>query len=182
MTPNSPSPVWEVSGLYRLVPLRVLRNTPGVSFDLVPTETLPRIDGIDRVIHAGGAVSPGSVGDVLRPWYMHAHQDDHLIVLHGTRFVDLYTPSHGRIESFTVTSHEIVHQGKVINDGPAMLVWPRGVFHRIRSDEETGSASINFAVRYEGFDIRTNFNVYDLDMTTRAYRMIRAGHLDQPTG
>jgi hypothetical protein len=54
-------------------------------------------------------------------------------------------------------------------------------FHRIRSDEESGSASINFAVRYEGFDVRTNFNVYDLDPVGGKYRMIRAGYLDQPT-
>jgi hypothetical protein len=63
-----------------------------------------------------------------------------------------------------------------------MLIWPCGVFHRIRSDEKTGSASLNFAVRYDGFDIKTNFNVYDLDPATGEYRMIRAGHLDQPMG
>jgi hypothetical protein len=96
--------------------------------------------------------------------------------------VDIYTQSHGRVESFSVTSHRIEHDGKVLYDGPAMLVWPCGVFHRIRSDEETGSASVNFAVRYEGFDIRTNFNVYDLDPIGGKYRMIRAGYLDQPMG
>jgi hypothetical protein len=63
-----------------------------------------------------------------------------------------------------------------------MLVWPRGVFHRIRSDEKSGSASLNFAVRYEGFDIRTNFNIYDLNPADGEYWMIRAGYLDQPTG
>jgi hypothetical protein len=170
----------QVAGLYRIVPLRVLRKTPGVSFDLVPTEALPRIDGLDRVLHDGGAVSPGAVVNVLRPWYMHPHQDDNLVVLHGTRFVDIYTKAHGQIESFDVEPHQIRHGGKVIYDGAAMLVWPRGVFHRIRSDEKLGSASLNFAVRYEGFDIRSNFNVYDLDPRTGEYQMIRAGYLDQP--
>ena len=172
----------QVAGLYRIVPLRVLRKTPGVSFDLVPTEALPRIDGLDRVLHDGGAVSPGAVGDVLRPWYMHPCQDDNLVVLHGTRFVDIYTQAHGRVESLDLTPHRITHNGKIIYDGGAMLVWPRGVFHRIRSDETLGSASLNFAVRYEGFDIRTNFNVYDLDVESGEYRTIRAGYLDQPTG
>ena len=115
---------------------QVLRKTPGVSFDLVPTEVLPHIDGIDRVLHDGGAVSPGAVGDVSRPWYMHPHQDDNLIVLHGTRFVDIYTKAHGRVESFDVAPHQIRHGGKVVYDGAAMLVWPRSVFHRIRSDEK----------------------------------------------
>lgn len=171
-----------VAGLYRIIPLRVLRKTPGVSFDLVPTEVLPRIDGIDRVLHNGGAVSPGPVGDVARPWYMHPCQDDNLVVLHGTRFVDIYNQSHGRIESFDVAPNQIRQGGKIIYDGAAMLVWPRGVFHRIQSDEKTGSASINFAVRYEGFDIRTNFNVYDLDPAAGQFQMIRPGHLDQPPG
>lgn len=170
----------EVAALYRIIPLRVLRRTPGVSFDLVPTEVLPHIDGIDRVLHDGGAVSPGAVGDVARPWYMHPNQDDNLIVLHGTRFVDIYTKEHGRIESFDVGPSEIRHDGNVIFDGAAMLVWPRGVFHRIRSDEKTGSASLNFAVRYDGFDINTNFNIYDLDTTSGQYRTLRSGYLDQP--
>jgi len=172
----------QVAGLYRIIPLRVLRKTPGVSFDLVPTEALPHIDGLDRVLHDGGAVSPGAVGDVPRPWYMHPHQDDNLVVLHGTRFVDIYTKAHGQVESFDVAPHQIRHGGKVVYDGAAMLVWPHCVFHRIRSDEKLGSASLNFAVRYDDFDIRTNFNVYDLDPISGEYRVIRAGYLDQPTG
>jgi hypothetical protein len=170
----------QVEGLYRIIPLRVLRKTPGVSFDLVPTAVLPHIDGIDRVLHDGGAVSPGAVGDVARPWYMHPHQDDNLIVLYGTRFVDIYTKAHGRIESFDIAPHQIRQGEKVIFDGAAMLVWPRGVFHRIRSDEKTGSASLNFAVRYDGFDIDTNFNVYDLEPAAGEYRTLRPGYLDQP--
>ena len=170
----------QVAGLYRIIPLHVLRKTPGVSFDLVPTEVLPHIDGIDRVLHDGGAVSPGPVGDVARPWYMHPHQEDNLVVLHGTRFVDIYTKDHGRIESFDVEPHQIRHGGKVIYDGAAMLVWPRSVFHRIRSDEKLGSASLNFAVRYEGFDIATNFNIYDLNPASGEYRTLRPGYLDQP--
>jgi hypothetical protein len=172
----------QVAGLYSIIPLRVLRKTPGVSFDLVPTEMVPRIDGIDRVLHDGGAISPGAVDNVARPWYMHPHQDDNLIVLHGMRFVDIYTKEHGRIESFDVAPHQIRQDGKVICDGAAMLVWPRGVFHRIRSDEINGSASLNFAVRYEGFDLRTNFNIYALDPDSGEYQTLRPGYLDQPTG
>lgn len=170
----------EVAGLYRIIPLGVLRRTPGVAFDLVPMEAFPEISGIDRVLHQGGAVSPGPVGDVERPWYMHAHQDDNLIVLQGIRYVDIYTPYHGRVESFVVQPQQVLRGDDVVFDGPAMLVWPRGVFHRIKSSDEWGSASINFAVRYEGFDLRTNFSIYDLDTQTGEYRVIRQGHLDQP--
>jgi len=171
----------EVAGLYKIVPLKVLRRTPGVYFDLVPKVTLPHIDGLDRVLHEGGALSPGPVGEVARPWYMHLHQDDNLIVLHGSRYVDIYTPAHGQIESFVVTPHLVKHGNEILFDGPAMLVWPCHVFHRIRS-ADNGSASLNFAVRYEGFDLRTNFNIYDLNTTTGEYRLIREGYLDQITG
>lgn len=169
----------QVAGLYRIIPLNPLRKTPKVTFDCVPLDILPKIDAIDRVLHEGGALSPGPVGEVARPWYMHPSQDDNLIVLHGTRHVEIYTPEHGRIEEFTVTPNEIMRNGQVIFQGGAMLVWPRLVFHRIRTAKE-GSASLNFAVHHQGFDIRANFNIYDLDPENGTFRVIREGHLDQP--
>ncbi len=174
---TTPSVFAEVQDFYRIVPLQQLRRTPGVFFDNVPMESLPRIDAIDRVIHAQSAVSPGPVGDVARPWYMHLSQDDNLIVLQGTRHVDIYLQAHGML-SFTVTASQIIQDGNVIFDGPAMLVWPRFVFHRITSGPE-GSASLNFAAHYDGLDMRTNFNIYDLDLETGRYRVIREGIQDQ---
>ena len=168
----------EVAGFYRIIPLAPLRKTLRVSFDCLPMGHLPRIDAIDRVLHENGATSPGPVGEVARPWYMHPSQDDNLLVLHGTRHVEIYSRDHGRVEAFTVTPREILRNGEAIYRGGAMLVWPRHVFHRIRSGE-AGSASLNFAVHYPGFDIRTNFNVYDLDPISGSYRLIREGHLDQ---
>lgn len=170
----------EVEGLYRIVALQAVRRTPGVRFDMVQLEALLRIDALDRVLHDGGAVSPGPVGDIERPWYMHTSQDDNLLVLHGTRDVDIYTPAHGRVEHFTVTAEHVMRDGKVLHEGAAMLVWPRGVFHRIVSDPIVGSASLNLATHYDGFDIETNFSVYDLNTETGAYRVIRKGALDQP--
>lgn len=170
----------EVPGLYRVIPLRILRRTPGVCFDMIPRSIFSRIGSIDRVLHEGGACSPGPVGDVQRPWYMHPHQDDNLIVLYGTRHVDIYTPTHGAVEHFVVTADRVEKGGRLFYDGPAMLVWPRGVFHRVESPEPTGSASLNFAMHYDGVDLRTNFNIYDLDVETGEYRVIREGHLDQP--
>ncbi len=169
----------EVPGLYRVVSLNALRRTRQVSFDTVPTAIFSGATAMDRVLHEPGAVSPGPVGDVARPWYMHPCQDDNLIVLHGARHIDIFTPTHGKVESFVVTPNMIAKGEKTIYDGPAMLVWPRGVFHRIRSDDKEGSASLNFAVHHEGFDLRTNFNIYDLDTDGRGYKVIRAGHLDQ---
>lgn len=169
----------EVKDLYRVIALKPFRRTEGVSFDMLPVSNLVSIDAIDRVIHTGGARSPGAVGDVERPWYMHPHQADNLLVLHGTRYVDIYTPDHGKVESFTATPNRILHGDKLLYDGPAMLVWPCRVFHRIVSDKVKGSASVNLATHYEGFDIATNFSIYDLDTGTGKYKVIRKGSLDQ---
>jgi hypothetical protein len=168
----------EEEGLYKIIPLKLFRKTKGVSFDILPKEIVPKVDAVDRVIHSKSAVSPGPVGDVAEPWYMHPHQDDNLMVLQGVRHVDIYTTAHGKIESFVVTPNEIMQDGRTIYDGAALLVWPRGVFHRVKSLEE-GSASVNLATHYEGIDMRTNFNIYDLDIQTGKFKVIREGHLDQ---
>ena len=109
---------------------------------------------------------------------MHPHQDDNLVVLHGTRLVDIYTKEHGRMESFEVKVDRITMNGKLKYNGPAMLVWPRMVFHRVESLAE-GSSAINFAVHYDGIDMRTNFNIYDLDLKTGDFHIIREGFRDQ---
>lgn len=168
----------EVARFYRVIRLKPFRRTPGVAFDILPMQFLPHIEGIDRVIHQKRALSPGSVGDIERPWYMHPHQEDNLIVLQGVRTVEIYTLEHRRVETFVVEPERIVHNSKVMFEGPAMVVWPTNVFHRIVSGDE-GSASLNFAVRLPGFDPATNFSIYDLNTETGEYREIRRGSLDQ---
>ena len=168
----------EVEALYRIIPLTPFRRTPNVSFDCLPMGALPHINAVDRVIHKSNAVSPGPVGDVERPWYMHPHQDDNLMVLQGTRYVDIYRKRYEKMEHFVVRADHIGKDGRILYDGPAMLVWPRGVFHRIRTGED-GSASLNFAVHYGGFEIQTNFNIYDLNTASGRFKTIREGHEDQ---
>jgi hypothetical protein len=168
----------EKKGLYKIIEMKLFRKTPGVLFDLFPLETIPHIDAIDRVAHVRNAISPGPVGNLDRTWYMHEHQSDHLIVLHGQRTVQLFTKDHGKIEEFIVRPNEIYHNGELVFDGGAVLSWPTHVFHRITSGED-GSASINLAVHYEGFDIRSNFDIYDLDTETGAYSVVRKGYEDQ---
>ncbi|HWR12141.1 MAG TPA: hypothetical protein VN445_09980 [Rectinemataceae bacterium] len=168
----------EVEGFWRIITLKPFRKTEGVSFDILPMKYLPKIDGVDRVVHKHGALSPGSVGDVKRPWYLHPQQEDNLLVLRGVRMVDIYSLKHRRLERFTVEPERIFHNDALVYEGPAMVVWPTNVFHRIMSGDD-GSVSLNFAVRLPGFDIDTNFSVYDLDTDTGDYRVIREGSLDQ---
>lgn len=168
----------EVINLYQIIKIDDFRKTPGVTFNILPREIVERTDAFDRVIHERGAVSPGPVGDCQRPWYMHLYQDDNLVILYGAREVDIYTPEHGQIEHFTVTPNEVYKNGILLTSGCSMLVWPKRVFHRIISGAE-GSASINLAVHYAGWDIRNNFNIYDLDTATGEFRVIREGFEDQ---
>lgn len=169
--------------MYRLVPLRTLRNTAKVRFhEMVPSD-IPKIHGIDRVIHEAYATSPGPIDDgpiqVKRPWYMHPAQDDNLIVLQGERFIDVFCPIQKLMASFIVTPDKIYKNNKLYHDSPAMIVWPAGIFHRIVSGKD-GSISVNFATRSKGFNLDDNFNVYDLDVTTGNSRLIRDGKDDQP--
>ena len=165
-------------GFWKVIKLVPFRRTPGVYFDIFPMEFLPRIDGIDRVVHEHGAVSPGSIGEVTRTWYYHPFQDDNLLVLHGQRTAEIYNLEHKRVETFIVTPDKVTHNGEVIYEGPCILVWPTKVFHRITSGEQ-GSVSLNFAVRYPGFDIDTNFSIYDLDTATGKFTLLRLGKVDQ---
>jgi len=168
----------EIAGFYRVITLVPFRRTPGVSFDIFPMDFLPKIDGIDRVMHESDALSPGPAGGVARPWYMHPQQKDNLIVLSGVRTVDIYTLEHRSMLTFVVEPDRIIKNGELLYEGPAMLVWPERVFHRIRSGAH-GSASLNFAVRSHEIDMRTNFNIYDLDIEANNFRLLREGFMDQ---
>lgn len=170
--------VKEVEGFYKVIKLKEFRRTKGVKFDIMIKSMVPKIDAIDRVIHEQGAISPGSVGSVERAWYMHPHQEDNLFVLYGKRYIELYLPKYGEVESFVITPDYISHNGEIILEGGGLITWTTNVFHRIESGKE-GSASINLATHLEGFDIKTNFNIYDLDLKRGEYKLIREGYKDQ---
>lgn len=168
----------EVKGLFKIIELKRFRETKGVRFDIIPKDFLTNVVGVDRVIHISNAVSPGPVGTTERPWYMHRHQGDNLVVLHGERHVDLYSEEYGKMEHFVVTPDKIIMNGEVICDQPSILAWPANVFHRVES-KENGSASLNFAYREEGFNIDDNFSIYELNTDTGEYKVIRVGKQDQ---
>lgn len=175
-----PDVVEKVEGLFHVIPFKTLRQTNKVDFHAVPF--LPGMNGLDRVVHQQDAFSPGAVGEIERPWYMHPAQDDNLITLQGRRVVELYSKSHGKREIFEISPDRILWDGKIILEGPGILGWPPGVFHRNHSPYVGGSVSMNLAIRFDGFDLRTEFNIYDLDEATGDYWVIREGHQDQPKG
>lgn len=163
---------------YRIIKMKVFRKTEGVTFDLVPLKTLSSISAVDRVLHRQGAISPGAVDEHERPWYMHTHQEDNLLVLQGVRYVELYSMQTKELTSFEVGPDYLKQDGELIHQGGCVLSWPVNVFHRIISGVN-GSASINFAHHLEGMDFRTNFNIYDLDLSTGQHKVVRYGYEDQ---
>ena len=169
--------------MYRIIPLRILRRTRGVKFDEMVPSDIPKISGIDRVIHGANSISPGPIEDievpVKRPWYMHPGQDDNLLVLQGTRYIDIFDAKTVTKASFIVTPDKVYKNDKLYYDGPAMVVWPAGIFHRIISGDE-GSISINMSTRNNNFNLNDNFNIYDLNIYSGEYRVIKDGSDDQP--
>ena len=105
---------------YRLIPLRILRRTAGVKFDEMVPSDIPKIHGIDRVIHGPNSISPGPVEDATpptkRPWYMHPGQDDNLMVLQGTRYVDIFDPVTKVKSSFVITPEKVYKNDKLYYD------------------------------------------------------------------
>lgn len=167
-----------IAHLAFFIPLLPLRTTPSVQFHDLPGGFIEHIHSVDRVRHEVGAQSPVATNRPdIRAWYMHPDQEDNLLVLHGERVVELYTPSHGTIETFTVLPDSLFHNGKEIHSGPALLGWPTHVFHRVVSPE--GSVSINFARHFPNFNLDTNFNIYNVNISSGTYTLLREGKTDQ---
>ncbi len=172
---------------YEIIPLKKFRKTNKVSFYNVPI--VNDLKAIDLVIHEESAFSPGKVGNVERPWYYHPSQIDNLFVTFGTRIVDLYKIGESdNIITFKVTPNSIsqifyspdgnIEKENLLIDEPSILKWNTKVFHRVETGKQ-GSASVNLAAHLDGFDIKTNFNVYSLDIKNQTFEVLRQGFKDQ---
>lgn len=175
-----------MSNYYSVISMKEFRKTNKVSFYNVPM--VEGMKAIDLVMHESEAFSPGQIKDVERPWYYHPHQIDNLFVTFGVRTVDLYKIGNKKIETFEVTPNSIkkfvkdknnrIVEKKILSNEPAILRWETNVFHRVHTGKE-GSASVNLAVRLEGIDMKTNFNIYKLDTEKNTFEIIRKGFEDQ---
>jgi len=162
--------------LFHIIPLKRLRHTNKVDFDVM--SFFEEFNWIDIVTHQAWAKSPWSVWDKEDMWYMHKWQEDNLITLSGNRYVELYDMKNKKIERFEISHELIKHNWEIIHEGPAILGWPVTVFHRNYSPN--GSVSMNFAVRTNDFDLDTEFNIYNLNINTGEYDIVRVWKEDQP--
>lgn len=165
----------QIKWLFYIIPLKSLRHTENVDFKSVPL--FEDFNWIDIVKHEQWAVSPWKVEWQWNHWYMHPFQEDNLLTLSWNRFVEVYTKEHWKIEKFEISNERITWNWEVVLEWQWILWWPEHVFHRNYSPN--WSTSMNFAYRKTGFNIDTEFNIYDLNTDTWEYSVARIWKLDQ---
>ncbi len=176
-----------MEAFFKIIPLKKFRKTNKVSFYNVPI--VENMKSIDLVIHEQFAHSPGEIKGFKRPWYYHPAQIDNLFVTFGQRTVDLYKLGQGKeILTFQVDPYSIkqiyysdngdIEKTKTLIHEPAILHWESEVFHRVTTGEK-GSASVNLAIHLPEFDLKTNFNIYNIDIKNQTFQVLRQGFKDQ---
>ena len=74
--------------LLHVVPIRVFRETPQVSFF---DTGVKGSNGSDVVIHHKNSISPPDDGN-FEKYYIHHHQIDHNLIIEGSRKITLLNP------------------------------------------------------------------------------------------
>lgn len=146
--PVRPAPMFE------LIPYERFRDTPSVRFfDITVAESNAR----DLVIHSGPAVSPPDDENGAWQFYLHPHQEDNLLALHGGR--TFFLVNFGWNYPFHIVR---------LDTGGDILRIPPGTFHRSVSDPE-GSVVLNQAVREENASLVREFHVYNSSRIPRLF-------------
>ena len=143
MTAFMPKP----APMFELIPYEKFRDTPAVRFFDI---TVAASNARDLVIHAGPAISPPDE-EKTGAWqfYLHPHQEDNLLALHGGR--TFYLVNLGWNYPYHIVRLET---------GGDILRIPPGTFHRSVSDPD-GSVVLNQAVREDGVSVLREFRVYN---------------------
>lgn len=152
MEPPSPP---RQAPMFELIPYEKFRDTPAVRFYDI---TVPTSNARDLVVHSGPAVSPpDDPASGAWQFYLHPHQEDNLLALHGGR--TFYLVNLGWNYPFHIVRLE---------SGGDILRIPPGTFHRSVSDPD-GSLVLNQAVREEGASVLREFRVYNSSRIPRLF-------------
>jgi hypothetical protein len=141
--------------MFELIPYEKFRDTPSVRFFDI---TVPTSNKRDLVVHSGPAVSPPDCQE-SGSWqfYLHPHQEDNLLAMHGGRTFFLVNLGWNY-------PYHIVR----LDCGGDILRIPPGTFHRSVSDPD-GSLVLNQAVREEGASVVREFRVYNSNRIPRLF-------------
>lgn len=159
--------------MYRVIPLKMLRQKNGSAFD--------------EMIHIANNYLNKPIEYTLPiskpPWYVVPNDDDKLLVLQGTNYVDIYCPEkkenaslvlegtryihiycpeRKEKASFTITPNKIYKNDELYYDVPVILIWPTSIFYRIVNGDQ-GGVSINFSTHSKKFNLDDSFDIYHLN-------------------
>lgn len=141
--------------MFELIPYEKFRDTPSVRFFDI---TVPTSNARDLVVHSGPAISPPHDPETgAWQFYLHPHQEDNLLAMHGGR--TFYLVNLGWNYPYHIVR---------LDCGGDILRIPPGTFHRSVSDPD-GSLVLNQAVREKGASVLREFRVYNSSRIPRLF-------------
>ena len=144
--------------MFRLLPLGSLKRLTNYKVDNVLQQDIPKITGMYRETHGPNVMTPIGTEDVFREfhdmngvdnvagskcWYANDFERNNLMVLNGSRTIELYCYNRNRREVLTVNEDNIYRNGKLYYGSPAIISWNGSIYHRTISGFK-GCVSINF--------------------------------------
>jgi len=113
--------------MYKLIPFNNISKSINYAFKSINIDSKSMLQIIRQEAHV---VTPPSKTYNTRPWSMHTNQIDKLIILHGSREVELYCRKSKLKEKLTLTTFGVFKNGYMEKENPCMLIIPNGTYHR----------------------------------------------------
>ena len=140
--------------MFTLIPLKNVQRASSFRIDNLIVQNGMNITGLFREIH--GAHSKSSIGseNITKKmfkiqykkneevWYQNRFEKNNLMVLNGSRKLDLYCPRTYKKENIIINEDNIYRNGKLYYGSPAIISWSGDLFHKTESGEN-GSFSLN---------------------------------------
>ena len=80
--------------------------------------------------YTSNSIIPGSVNNIMRPWYMHTMYSLCTRVTFGKKFVDTYDVSTKDFNRFIMTPDKVYKNDELIAEEPSVLIISPGLLHR----------------------------------------------------
>ena len=158
--------------MFKLIPLKNVQRASSFRIDNLIVQNGMNITGIFREIH--GPKTKSSIGSENitkkmfniqhnkneEAWYQNRFEKNNLMVLNGSRNVDLYCPRTDKKENLIINEDNIYRNGKLYYGCPAIISWSGDLFHKTESSEN-GSFSLNiiennYVIKELTQDIKSN--------------------------
>ena len=133
--------------MFKLIPLSQVLRSSSFRIDNALIEQGIQISGIYREIHGANVSSHIGTDSYLKKlddnWYSNCYERNNLLVLNGSRTVNLFCKYTNQEMTFTITPDNIYKNNKLYYGSPGIISWYGDIYHKTKSGNE-GSISINF--------------------------------------